>query len=98
MLVFTEKGIYRLSLRTWYIVVKGINTFWTCKGITLLPAKGVCAARKETVDTQRADLFTWFVGLKCQYSERIVTFTTSANEKWNTLAETLAKIGFRTLW
>ena len=85
MIIKYYAGFYRkknieTNLRTGHIVVTGINTFWICKSIKLLPVKGVGAGRKETVDAQITDLLmcVWW---KCWYRGTIVTLTTSAHER-----------------
>ena len=57
------------------------------KGITGLTVS-VGAGTKETAETLRTDLLTFFVELKCWYGGAIVTFTTSGAGVWKTLVET----------
>ena len=61
--------------------VNRYNTLWPCKDITGLTAS-VGAGIKETAETLRTDLLTFFVELKCWYGGAIVTFTTSGAGVW----------------
>ena len=76
--------------------VNRYNTLWPCKDITGLTAS-VGAGIKETAETLRTDLLTFFVELKCWYDSGIVTFTTSGAGVWKKLVETLIKTDLQTL-
>ena len=51
-------------LQTGHVVLTDTNTLWPCKGITELTVS-VGAGIKETAETLRTDLLTFFVELKC---------------------------------
>ena len=76
------------------MVLTDTNTLRACKDITGLTVS-VCAGIKETAETLRTDLRTFFVELKCWYGGTIVTFTTSGAEIWKALVETLTKTDLR---
>ena len=78
------------------MVLTDINTLRPCKDITGLTVS-VGAGIKETAETLRTDLLTFFVELKCWYSSGIVTFTTSGAGVWKKLVETLIKTDLQTL-
>ena len=78
------------------MVLTDTNTLWPCKDITGLTVS-VSAGIKETAETLKTDLCTFFVELKCWYGGTIVKFTTSGAEVWKTLVETLTKTDLRSL-
>ena len=78
------------------MVLTDTNTLRPCKdiiGLTVSVGTGI----KETAETLRTDLPTFFVELNCGHGGAIVTFTTSGAGVWKTLVETLTKTDLRTL-
>ena len=83
-------------LQTQHVVLTDTNTLQPWKDIAGLTIS-VGAEIKETAETLKTDLLTFFVELKCWYGGAIVTFTASGVGVWKTLVETLTKTDLRTL-
>ena len=78
------------------MVLTDISMLQPCKDITGLIVS-VGAGMKETAETIRTDLLTFFVELKSWYGSAIVTLTTSGAQVSKTLVETLTKTDLWTL-
>ena len=79
------------------MVLTDINTLRLCKNIAGLTVS-VGAEIKETAETLRTDLLTFFVELKCWYGGAIMTFTASGAGVWKAIVEALTKTNLWTLW